>query len=106
MHSKQQYSRHHQYCYHQLEAELRPTRLRLIHLLLAQLIEQQAGVNARANADGQRQTGVGQRADQHQVEQLHDQGKNRDFYRCTNVLLRIKPGASTLITIIPSKPTE
>ncbi|MNR46062.1 hypothetical protein D3C85_1649840 [compost metagenome] len=34
---------------------------------------------------------MGQRADQHQVEQLsNDQSENRDFYRGTDVLLRIK----------------
>jgi hypothetical protein len=40
--------------------------------LLAQLIEQQPGIEAGTGTDRQRQTGVSQRTDQHQVEQLRD----------------------------------
>lgn len=79
----------------------------LIHLLLAQLIEQQPGVEAGTGADRQGQARVGQWADEQQVEQLrHHQGENGDLHRRADVLLGVEPGASTLITMIPSKPTE
>src|SRR5471032_788787 len=91
MHSGQQYRGHHQHSNHQLKAELPPARLRLVHLLFAQLIEQQTGVNAGTNTDSQCQAGMGQWTDQHQVEQLgNNKGENRDFHRCADVLLRIK----------------
>ncbi|MNG01637.1 hypothetical protein D3C84_846270 [compost metagenome] len=91
MHPGQQHRGHHRDRYHQFGTELRPARLRLIHLLFAQLIEQQPGVKAGTGADRQSQTGMGQRPDQHQVEQLgNHQGENCDFHRRANVLLRIK----------------
>ncbi|MNP33079.1 hypothetical protein D3C76_1262950 [compost metagenome] len=91
MHPGQQYRGHHRDRDHQLGAELRPARLRLIHLLLAQLIEEQPGIEAGPGTDGKRKAGMGQRADQEQVEQLGDhQGKNRNLYWRADVLLRIK----------------
>jgi hypothetical protein len=76
MHANQQDRGHHRHRHHQFEAELGPTRLRLIHLLLAQLIEQQSGVQAGTGTDRQGQTGVSQRTNQNEVEQLgNDQVK-------------------------------
>ncbi|MNL32987.1 hypothetical protein D3C87_1548730 [compost metagenome] len=91
MHPCQQHARHHRYRNHQLEAELCPARLRLVHLLFTQLIEEQPCIEAGAGADGERQARVSQRTDQQQVEQLSDdQRENCDFYRRADVLLRIK----------------
>ncbi|MNQ87708.1 hypothetical protein D3C85_1029410 [compost metagenome] len=105
MHQPQQHRRHHAHGQHQLEAELPPARLRLIHLLLAQLIEQQSRIEAGAETDGQRQACVFQRTDQGQVEQLGDhQGENRDFYRGADVLLRIKARRQHLDQDNPEQP--
>src|SRR5471032_903223 len=105
MHPGEQHRRHQQHCHDQLEPELSPARLRLIHLLLAKLIKQQPGIDTGTGADRQGQASVSQRANQHQVEQLSDdQGENRDFYRGADVLLRIKARRQHLDHDNPEQP--
>ncbi|RMQ30377.1 hypothetical protein ALQ06_101252 [Pseudomonas syringae pv. berberidis] len=91
MHEPQQHSRHDRDSNDQLEQKFRPARLRLKQILSAQLPEQQPRIDARPHADGQRQTGMMQRHDKRQVEQLsHYEGENRDFHRGADILLGIK----------------
>ncbi len=105
MHEPQQHRRHHRDGNHQLEQELRPARLRLKQILLAQLPEQQPGIDARPHTDRQRQTGMLQGHDKGQVEQLsHYEGEDRDFHRGADILLSIKTGGQHLDQDDPQQP--
>ena len=65
--------------------------MRLVDAVLAQLIVEQAGVEARPQADRQREARVFERHDQDEVHQLgRDQRDDRDFHRRADVLARIE----------------
>ena len=89
---RQQHLGHHQHRQQQAAGKAPPVVLRLINALFAQLVQQQPGVQAGAQANGQRQPGVLERNNKHQIHHLSAaQGDHGNAHRGFHVLPGVKP---------------